>query len=192
MRLMIGPIVTCAWWLGEVRCQNSQHEGSWQGVFMVNNESAVRTWKKKCAYKFTDWFSSLTPPIAADALLSIPQSSRLWVLASEQIRKSWNSQKKKKLHTRSVAIQVQAFWRTPEKLTSFVNSSGESKICSLISKFRIVHAQHKQQKLLLFKVALRSLFTISRAHSLLSWAMSHVWPVNTLFQIWLITNCKRN
>ena len=71
-RLMIFPIVTCTWWLDEVRCQNSQHEGSffliyfflfifyffifyffiflyegsWQGVFMVNNESAVQTWKK--------------------------------------------------------------------------------------------------------------------------------------------------
>ena len=51
------------------------------------------------------------------------------------------------------------------------------------SKFRIVHAQHKQQKCLLFKLALRSLFIISRAHSLLSRAMSHVLPGNTLFQI---------
>ena len=30
------------------------------------------------------------------------------------------------------------------------------------------------------------------AHSLMSRAMSHVWPVNTLFQIGLITNCVRN
>ena len=104
MRLMIFPIVTCTWWLDEVRCQNSQHEGSWQGVFMVNNESAVQTWKKKCACKFADWFSSVTLSIAADALPSIRQSSGLWVLASEQIRKSWNSQKKKKNYTHVVYL----------------------------------------------------------------------------------------
>ena len=124
--------------------------------------------------------------IVADALPSILQSSGLWVqLASEQIRKSWNSQEKKKLHTRSVAIQVQAFWRKPEKLKAV-------KVRFAHSKFSIVHAQHKQQKCLLFKLALRSLFIVSRAHSPLSRAMSHVWPGNTLFQIWLITNCKRS
>ena len=44
---------------------------------MVNNESAVQTWKKKCACKFVDWFSSVTPPIAADALPRIWQSRGL-------------------------------------------------------------------------------------------------------------------
>jgi len=44
---------------------------------MVNNESAVQTWKKKCACKFADWFSSVTLPIIADALPRIPQSSGL-------------------------------------------------------------------------------------------------------------------
>ena len=67
------------------------------------------------------------------------------------------------------------------------------------SKFRIVHALHnknaireKAEKPLLFKLTLRSRFTLSRAHSVLSRATSHVAPVNTLFQIGLITNWVRN
>ena len=59
------------------------------------------------------------------------------------------------------------------------------------SKFRILHALCKQQKPLLIKLTLRSLKYHKLNDSLLSRAMSHVWPVNTLFQIRLITNCVR-
>ena len=48
------------------------------------------------------------------------------------------------------------------------------------------------EKPLLFKLSLRSRFTLSRAYSLLSRARSHHGPVNTLFQIGLITNWVRN
>ena len=71
--------------------------------------------------------------------------------------------------------------------------SDKNKIC--VVKVRILHALHnlrykrgKQEKPLL----LRSCFTPSRAHSLFSRAVSHVWPVHTLFPIRLITNCVRN
>lgn len=52
--------------------------------------------------------------------------------------------------------------------TNQIRELKAAKVRFTHSKFRIVHAQHKQQKPLLFKLALRSLFKISQAHSLLS------------------------
>ena len=159
---------------------------------MANNESAVWTWKKNVLVNLLTGFPAWLFQIVADAPPSILQSSGLWVqLASEQIRKSWNSQEKKN-YTHVVYSYSSPGILEKTRETEQLRELKAVKVRFAHSKFRIVHAQHKQQKRLLFKLALRSLFIISRAHSLLSRAMSHVWPVNTLFQIWLITNCKRN
>ena len=52
------------------------------------------------------------------------------------------------------------------------------------SKCRMLHVLHELRKQrartpLLFKLTLRSRFTLSRAQSLLSRAISRVWPINT-------------
>ena len=55
------------------------------------------------------------------------------------------------------------------------------------SNCRILHALYKlrkkrARKTSVVQATLRSRFTLSRAQSLLSRALSHVWPVNTQFK----------
>ena len=79
---------------------------------MVNNESAVQTWKKKCACKFADCmvfqcdsFNRCRSTAEYSAIQRTVSSS---IGTNQEIMKF--TEEKKKLHTRSVAIQVQAFW----------------------------------------------------------------------------------
>ena len=55
---------------------------------------------------------------------------------------------------------------------------------SLIYLACVAIREKAEKPSMLFKLTLRSRFTLSRVHSLLSRAMSHVWPVNT------VTNAK--
>ena len=71
--------------------------------------------------------------------------------------------------------------------TSFITSKCETQSLKKLlsqsveySTHCINYAKREQEKPLLLKLTtLRSRFTLSRAQSLLSRAMSHVWPVNT-------------